>query len=239
MTKNEHALVIGGSSGIGLATAQRLLADGMRVTITGRDKNRLEAAQAGLKGDIATAQFDAADDDQANAFFDKVGAFDHLVLALGSGRGFGPFRDVDLADVRLGFDEKVWPQLHCAQAASRKIRSDGSITFISAVTAQMAMPGTSGIAAANGVLTTVTPVLAIDLKPLRVNAVCPGVIDTPWWGFLPEDQRQAVFADYAGKSTVGRVGTAADVAESIAFLVRDSFVTGLVLICDGGLRLAA
>ncbi len=236
---NDHAVIIGGSSGIGLATARRLLKEKMKVTIAGRDRDRLEKARSELKGDVLALAFDAADAARMGDFFDKVGAFDHLVLAFGSGRGFGPFREIDLAEVRLGFDEKVWPHLHCAQAACRSIRKDGSITFISAVTAQMAMPGTAGLAAANGVLTTVTPLLASELKPLRVNAVCPGVIDTPWWAFLPEDQRQTVFADYAGKTPVGRIGAPDDIAEAIAFLIKDSFMTGHVLICDGGLKLAA
>lgn len=238
-TTKEHAVIIGGSSGIGLATARQLLEAGAKVTITGRDRNRLDAAAESLAGDLSTACCDAADDSQREDFFAALGGFDHLVLALGSGRGAGAFREVDLTEIQLGFAEKVWPHLHCAQTACRTIRQTGSITFIAAVTAQMAMPGTAGLAAANGVLTTLTPLLAAELKPLRVNAVSPGVIDTPWWDFLPEAQRQAVFADYAAKTPVGRVGNAEDVAKAVAFLVADGFMTGHVLVCDGGLRLAA
>lgn len=234
-----HAVIIGGSSGIGLATASRLLDEGMKVTIAGRDPHRLQAARSGLRGDVSAVAFDAADASQTEGFFQDVGAFDHLVLAVGSGRGLGAFRELDLADVRRGFDEKVWPHLRCAQAACRSIRADGSITFVAAVSAQMAMPGTAGLAAANGVLTTVTPVLAAELRPLRVNAVSPGVIDTPWWAFLPTEQRQTAFTGYASRTPAGRVGRPEDVAEAITFLIRDSFVTGHVLICDGGLRLTA
>jgi NAD(P)-dependent dehydrogenase (short-subunit alcohol dehydrogenase family) len=88
-------------------------------------------------------------------------------------------------------------------------------------------------------LTIVTPVLAAELKPLRVNAVTPGVVDTPWWDFVAAEQRQAAFAEYAGKAPVGRIGTPDDIASAIAFLIGNSFVTGHVLTCDGGLRLAA
>jgi len=237
--QNQHAVILGGSSGIGLATARRLLAKGMAVTITGRDAAKLEAARASLGDGVAAVAVDATEAAASAAFFERLGAFDHLVLAFGSGRGLGPFRDLDLAEVRRGFEDKVWPHLACAQSACRSIRQDGSITFISAVSATAGMPGTAGLAAANGVLTTLTPLLAAELKPLRVNAVCPGVIDTPWWGFLPEAQRLAVFADYAGRTPVGRIGAPEDVAQAIAFLVGDSFVTGHVLVCDGGLMLAA
>jgi NAD(P)-dependent dehydrogenase (short-subunit alcohol dehydrogenase family) len=234
----EHAIIIGGTSGIGLATAQRLAGAGMRVTIAGRNKERLAAAAASI-GDIDARPLDAANASEVRTFFTALGAFDHLVLALGSGRGLGQFATLDLDQVRLGFEEKVWPHLSCAQAALPTIRKDGSITFISAVSAQMSAPGSAGLAAANGALAIVTPILAAELKPLRVNAVTPGVVDTPWWNFLSAAEREAAFVDYAGKTPVGRVGASDDVAKAIAFLIGDSFVTGHVLTCDGGLRLAA
>jgi NAD(P)-dependent dehydrogenase (short-subunit alcohol dehydrogenase family) len=236
---SEHAVIIGGTSGIGLATARRLIGQGLKVTIAGRDKDRLAAARDALSGNAEALMLDAADRAQVDAFFKAIGAFDHLVLALGSSRGIGAFATLDLAQVRLGFEEKVWPHLSCAQAALPTIRKDGSITFLSAVSAQMAAPGTVGLAAANGALAIVTPILAAELRPLRVNAVSPGVVDTPWWDFLDAGRRQAAFADYAGKSPVGRVGAPDDIAKAIAFLISDSFVTGHVLTCDGGLRLSA
>jgi NAD(P)-dependent dehydrogenase (short-subunit alcohol dehydrogenase family) len=236
---SEHAVIIGGTSGIGLATAQRLLANGLQVTVAGRGKQRLDAAGETLGGKARALVLDAADPVQVREFFATLGAFDHLVLALGSGRGMGAFATLDLGEVRRGFEEKVWPHLSCAQAALPHLRKDGSIIFVSAVSGQMAAPGTAGLAAANGALAIVTPVLAAELRPQRVNAVSPGVVDTPWWGFLDADQRQGAFADYAKKSLVGRVGAPDDIAKAIAFLIEDSFVTGHVLVCDGGLRLAA
>jgi NAD(P)-dependent dehydrogenase (short-subunit alcohol dehydrogenase family) len=171
---NEHAVIIGGSSGIGLATAQRLLADGLQVTIAGRGKQRLDAAAETLGGKAQALVLDAADPVQVREFFATLGALDHLVLAAGSGRGMGAFATLDLGEVRRGFEEKVWPHLSCAQAALPHLRKDGSITFVSAVSGQMAAPGTAGLAAANGALAIVTPVLAAELRPLRVNAVSPG-----------------------------------------------------------------
>lgn len=237
--RTEHAVIIGGASGIGLATAQRLVGQGMKATIAGRSKDKLAAARQTLGGKAETAALDATDPAQVRDFFERVGAFDHLVLALGGGRGFGPFATLDLGEVLRGFAEKTGAHLSCAQAALPTIRKDGSITFISAVSAEMATPGTAGLAVINGGLTIVTPVLAAELRPLRVNAVTPGVVDTPWWDFVEAEQRKAVFTDYAGKSPVGRIGTSDDIAKAIAFLISDSFVTGHVLTCDGGLRLAA
>lgn len=235
---SQHAVIIGGSSGIGLATAQRLLASGMRVTITGRSEERLAKARQALPG-VASAVMDAAATDTLSETFTRIGAFDHLVLALGSGKGFGPFASVSVTEVRKGFEEKVLTHYAVAQAALPFLRKDGSITFIAAVSAHAASPGTAGIGAQNAAVAMFVPILAAELRPLRVNGVSPGVIDTPWWGFMPSEQRQAVFAEYGGKSPVGRVGQPDDIAQAVAFLIADTFMTGHVIVCDGGLRLVA
>ncbi|MDX8438666.1 SDR family oxidoreductase [Mesorhizobium australafricanum] len=240
MSENiEHCVIIGGSSGIGLATAKRLVGPGMKVTITGRNEEKLKGAWKSLGGTVGKAVFDATKPDEVRNFFDELGPFDHLVLAASGGKGLGPFATLDLADIGSGVDEKIRPQLSCLQSALPSLNKAGSVTFISAVSAQIAAPGVAGIGAINGMLLTVAPILAVELKPLRVNVVAPGVIDTPWWDFLPDDQRQAVFAEYAGKTPVGRIGRAEDVAGAIAFLVSNGFMTGQVLTCDGGLRYAA
>jgi NAD(P)-dependent dehydrogenase (short-subunit alcohol dehydrogenase family) len=231
-----HAVIIGGSSGIGLATAQQLLASGLKVTITGRSKERLDEACRSASG-LEPVVMDAAATNTLNATLSGIGPFDHLVLALGSGKGFGPFTSVSVDDVRKSFEEKVYPHFAVAQAALPFLSKDGSITFVAAVSAHGAMPGTAGIGAANAAVAMFVPILAAELRPLRVNGVSPGVMDTPWWNFLPPEQRAAVFAEYAAKTPVGRVGKPNDIARAIDFLISDTFMTGHVIVCDGGLRL--
>jgi NAD(P)-dependent dehydrogenase (short-subunit alcohol dehydrogenase family) len=236
---SQHIVIVGGSSGIGLATAQHLLGAGERVTITGRDETRLVEARRRLAPEAQITPMDAAAADTLPAAFARIGPFDHLVLALGSRKGFGPFATMGLVEMRQGFEEKVFAHFASAQAALPFLRKDGSITFVSAVSAHAAAPGTSGIGAANAAVAALTPILAAELRPLRVNGVSPGVIDTPWWDFMPDDQKQAVFDEYGAKSPVGRVGRPEDVAQAIAFLIKDTFVTGHMLLCDGGLRLVS
>jgi NAD(P)-dependent dehydrogenase (short-subunit alcohol dehydrogenase family) len=236
---SQHTVIVGGSSGIGLATARHLLASGARVTITGRNENRLAEAGRQLGGQAQTVPMDAAAADALPAQFAQIGRFDHLVLALGSGQGVGPFATVSLASVRLGFEEKVYAHFATAQAALPFLSPTGSLTFVSAVSAQAAVPGTAGIGAANAAVAALVPILAVELKPMRVNGVSPGVIDTPWWDAMPEAQKQAMFNDFAVRTPVGRVGRPEDVAQAIAFLIADDFMTGQTLICDGGLRFTA
>ncbi len=235
---SQHAVIIGGTSGIGLATARRLRELGLEVTIAGRDRARLEAAARSADGAKAL-MLDARDPKALGEAFAGMGRMDHLILVLGGNRGMGPIASLSPEDMRAPFEDKVFPHLACVQAALPVLASAASITLVSAVSAQAAMPGTAALGAANAAIEALVPILAAELKPMRVNAVSPGVIDTPWWDFLPADQKAGAFADFAGRTPVGRIGTADDVAAAIVFLVRDTFVNGQVLVCDGGARLGA
>jgi NAD(P)-dependent dehydrogenase (short-subunit alcohol dehydrogenase family) len=234
----QHVVIIGGTSGIGLAAAQILLREKFKVTISGRDPQRLASAGKKLRNEAGTVAVDAADPAAVAALFGHLGTFDHLVLAFGSNKGLGPFASIEVEEVQLSFSEKVFPQFACAQAAQKFLSAKGSITFLSAVSAFAAMPGAAGIGAANAAIGALVPTLARELQPLRVNAVAPGVIDTPWWDWCPPDQKSALFADFASKTPVGRVGTSEEIGQAIAFLITNGFMTGQTIVCDGGIRLS-
>lgn len=234
---SQHVVIAGGSSGIGLAAATHLLEKGYRVTITGRDAAKLQAAVQSLNGDVTATAMDAADFTGLAKAFEAIGPLDHLVLALGGGNGAGPFATVDLADLRKGFEQKTMAHFACAQACLPHLSKQGSITFVSAVSAQAAMPGTAGLGAINAAIAALAPILAVELKPIRVNCVSPGVVDTPWWDFLSADQKEPTFASFTARTPVGRVGRPQEIAEAIGFLIGNGFTSGHTLICDGGIRL--
>ena len=223
-----RVIVMGGTSGIGLAAAELLTAAGAEVIVTGRDPEKLAA----VKDRVAVAeQVDGTDEEQVAAFLERTGPVDHLVLAFSGGAGaFGPVREVGAAAVLEAFTGKVIGYL----TALRYAQVTGSITLVSAASARAALPGTAVLAAANGAVERMVGPLAVELAPVRVNAVSPGVVDTPWWSFLPEEQRSAQFAAIADQLPTGRVGVAEDVAQAIAYLVGATQVTGTVLPVDGG-----
>jgi NAD(P)-dependent dehydrogenase (short-subunit alcohol dehydrogenase family) len=230
-------VVLGGTSGVGLEVARAAAARGARVVIAGRDRARADAACASLAGQVAAHALDASDRAALDAFFDEVGPVDHLVLTLSGGEGAGEFASLDLRALRRGFEAKFWPQLETVQAALPALAPAASVTFVTAVSARIARPGTTGLAAINGALEAMVGGLARELAPRRVNAVSPGVIDTAWWNQAPAAVRQAVFEEQARTLPVGRVGRPEDVAQSVLFMASNGFTTGSIVECDGGLHL--
>jgi NAD(P)-dependent dehydrogenase (short-subunit alcohol dehydrogenase family) len=234
----QRVVVIGASAGIGEATARAFAADGARVTITGRSKERLDAAAGRIGSGVEVRELDATDGAAVTAFFEGSGTVDHLVLAASPGSvGAGPLASLEPEALRQAFDGKFFAHVTVLRAALPVLRADGSVTLITAVSARSAYPGAAGLAAVNGALEAMVPGLAVELAPLRINAVSPGVIDTHWWHGMPEEQRSAFFASVASASPVGRVGTPGDVAGAVHYLAGAGFVIGTVLECAGGLSL--
>jgi NAD(P)-dependent dehydrogenase (short-subunit alcohol dehydrogenase family) len=226
-----RAVVMGGTSGIGLAIAERLAGDGAEVVVTGRDEGRLAAAKA--RG-LAAEQVDGTATEEVVAFLERAVAVEHLVLAFSPGAvGVGPLAALTEQDLATALT-KLTAYLMVVKHA----RVTGSITMISAASARAGIPGIAGLAAVNGAIERVVSPLAAELAPTRVNAVAPGVVDTAWWSFLSEEQRRAQYAAAAGTLPIGRVGRPEDVAAAVAYLVTADYVTGSILPVDGGFTVA-
>jgi NAD(P)-dependent dehydrogenase (short-subunit alcohol dehydrogenase family) len=232
--ENNRIVVAGGTSGIGRALVDLLAEKKAEITAIGRDPQKLAALGSAWPA-VRVVALDARDHKGVADFFEKAGDLDHLVLALSGSKGGGEFKSLPLDELREGFEQKFWPHLDMLQAALPHLRTGGSVTFITAISATAGLPGTSGLAAMNGALEIMVPILAKELKPLRVNAVSPGVIDTPWWDFLPADIKQGVFADFRRQVLVGRIGRAKEVADTVRFVLENEYINGTVIGCHGGL----
>ncbi|MGC0418788.1 SDR family oxidoreductase [Embleya sp. AB8] len=234
----QRVVVMGGSSGIGEATAALLAADGAEVVITGRDQARLDAAVERIGGKTTGHRLDGTDPVRVAEFFaSSVEPIDHLVLALSGASGSGPIASLDPADLEVGFAGKFWPFVRTLQGALPRLAAHASVTFVTAASARAAFPGTSGLAAINGALQAMVPPLAVELAPIRINAVSPGVIDTPWWDAIPTEARTELFTGISAATPVGRVGHADEVADVIRLFVGNGFMTGTVIDCTGGANL--
>ena len=232
----EKIVIAGGTSGIGLVTA-KLLSHKNNVIILGRDKTKLDNAIYEIEKNVSGKSVDATDRNQLDKAFSEIGLFDHLVIALSGGKGIGMFKDLDLSDLRKGFDGKFFPQLQTAQSALQHINKSGSITFITSISSQSKAMGTAGLGAINGAIEIMIPTLAKELKPLRINAIAPGVVNTTWWDFLSSEKKQETFQKYSDTIPLGRIGEPVDIAKMILSFIDNKYITGQIIAVDGGLSL--
>lgn len=231
-------LIIGGTSGVGLAAAQQFIGRGDTVHIAGRDHLRLDRAlteTVGAQGHV----LDAGDHDAVTALAEQLAPIRRLVITLAGSGGVGPLADLSTDELRSAFEQKYWPAVTALKAALPHLATDASITLVGAITARAAMPGTAGIGSLNAAIEGLVQPLAAELAPIRVNAVSPGYIDTPWWDGMPTADRDAFFAQAAASLPTGRIAGAADIAEAIVLVATNPNITGTVLETDGGAHLTA
>ncbi len=236
MSNADTVMVIGGSSGMGLAVARRCLADGARVVIAGRSPQRLEAASAelGRPPELTAIPADIADRAQLQHLFEQAGTLTHLVITAAD-LPYGPVATLTEDSMMRAVGSKITGPLTAAQLATPRMPAHGSITYTTGIAAYRPMPGGALAAITNGALESMVRALALELAPIRVNAVSPGWVDTPIWDNLAAPEvKQARLAEMAARLPGRRIGRAEDIANTIAFLIGDGFVTGTVLHAEGG-----
>ena len=229
----KKVVVVGGSSGIGLATAELAKSEGADVVIASRNADRLKAAADKLG---ATAiPTDVTSDQSVIDLFRKCGPVDHVVVTAAQLRS-GPFKSVSMEDVRATMESKFWGAWRVARAA--EIRPGGSLTLVSGFLSIRPRPAAAIVGAANGALESLARSLALELAPVRVNAVSPGIIDTPIRASMPEAARRDMLAKAAAALPVGRVGVGEDIARQILTFMTVGFATGSIVYLDGGALIA-
>lgn len=237
MSKEQKIVVIGGSSGMGLASAKRLAQEGAQLVIASRSKEKLKAALLEIEGKAEAKSLDCTDEEAVRSFFEWVGQFDHLVLMAAGLPAWGNFQEIQTAALESAFKTKFWGYFFCAKYAVPYLRANGSILFTIGGAARSAIPGTAGLAAVNGAIMCMAFTLAKELAPIRVNILSPGLVDTPAYNWMSAEEKQAFYKRMGGNLPVGRIGKPDEIAEAVHYLIMNSYTTGAVLDVDGGGRL--
>ena len=230
--QGQRVLVVGRGSGIARAVTLAARDAGAKVIAAGRDKDTLTAAYAGEPA-ISTETVDLTDEASIAALSEQFGSVDHVV-STASARARGRLADLDRDAIRRSFDTKVIGPLMLAKHFAPRMSRDGSLVIFSGVAAAKIAVGTMGVAITNAAADTLARSLALELAPIRVNAISPGVIDTGAWDALGEQAKAAYFADISARNPARRIGTPDDIAQGVLFAMTSTFLTGQTLHIDGG-----
>jgi len=229
----QRVVVVGGSSGMGLGCVEAAAAQGAEVIMVSRNQEKLDAAVAGVSGNVASVAVNIKDEEQVEQFFSNLGSVDHLVITASS-TAMAPFVKMESGVAKNFFDTKFWGAFYCAKYAAPLLAKTGSITFVSGVASRRPMKGLSVAGACNGALESLAKSLALELAPIRVNTVSPGLVDTPLYAKMPEEQRKGMYEATAKMLPAGRVGTSSDIGEFILSVMTNAYITGTTLDIDGG-----
>ena len=231
----QQILVVGGSSGVGFETARRFDRQGARVTIASRSRAKLDAALDKLGSQAASIQLDITDAAAIESSALKAQLWDHIVVSAAD-TPMGNLRDLSLEAASLAMNSKFWGAYRVAKLLS--VRPGGSLTFVAGYLSQRPSKSSALQSAINAALEALGRALALELAPIRVNTVSPGLLDTELWEKLDAGRRADMFDAASKRLPVGRVGKAGDVADGIVFLAGNGYATGTTLFLEGGGRLA-
>jgi len=227
---NQDVLVVGGSSGIGLATAKAFAFAGARVTIASRSAEKLEAALKELGGEAKSQVLDTGDAKAVEQFL-SAHTWNHVVVSAAKTPS-GPVRQLSLDDAHKAMESKFWGAYRVARAA--RIEDGGSLTIVSGFLS--VRPSATSVlqGAINAALESLVRGMALEFSPVRVNAVSPGMIRTPLWHGMDAEKREAMFAAVAEKLPAKRAGEPEDIANAILYAAATPFTTGSTITVDGG-----
>ncbi|MEU1034635.1 SDR family oxidoreductase [Streptomyces mirabilis] len=235
---DQRVLVVGGTSGVGLATAREFVTQGADTVIASRSPQRLDAALAVLGGLTASGggavngqTLDICSEDEVEKFAATAGEFDHVVVSAGE-TPMGRVDALPLADAYAAMDSKFWGAYRIARSV--RVRPSGSLTLLAGYLSQRPGRASALQSAINAALEALVRGLALEYAPLRVNAVSPGLLRTPLWEGMDVTARERMYEAATQRLPVGRVGEAADVAQAVLFVTGNAYATGTTVYVDGG-----
>ncbi|HEX3383680.1 MAG TPA: SDR family oxidoreductase [Mucilaginibacter sp.] len=230
----KRIILLGGTSGFGLATAKAAAKLGANVVVVSSRQQRVDNALTFLPKGSEGYAADLADEKQIEALFKQIGEFDHLVFTAGETLQLSELSSINTEDAKQFFNTRYWGALMAVKYGSRLIHKDGSIVLTNGTIGLRPWKGWAVAASITGAIESLTRALAVELAPVRVNAVCAGMVRTELWGNMTETEREAMYAEVGGKLLTGKVGEAEDIAEAFLFLMKGNYTNGQVVVVDGG-----
>jgi len=236
----KRVVIPGGTSGIGLAVARLALRQGASVVIASNRSETVDRVRADLSafGNVSGQALDVTSEDAIREFFEDVGSFDHLVYTAGEDLPLGPIVSTDIRVARARFDVRYWGAYASVKYGAASIREGGSVVLTSGFSATRPMPRWSSQASIQSAVEGLTRCLALELAPIRVNCVSPGLSRTPRWNAMPADVRQTLYDREEQRIPLHRLGTAEELALAYMYLMENTYATGNVINVDGGAALA-
>lgn len=230
----QGVLVIGGSSGIGRATAELAASLGARVTIASRSEDKLRAAESGIPNAVGRT-VDITSDQSVEALFANAVAWDHVIVTA-SEVEMAAVRQLPMEAARAAVESKFWGFYRVARLAT--VKPGGSLGVVSGFLAKRPAATRALMGAINGALESLVQGLALELKPIRVNAVSPALVQTEMWAGMDAEARGAMFDKMAAHYPAGVVGQPEDIARQLLLLAATPYATGVVVRLDGGASIA-
>lgn len=228
--KGKKALVFGGTSGIGLATVTQLSDLGAEVVAIGRNPEKVTE----LPANTSVKKCDVLDRKALQTLFLECGAIDILVsAATGGDRAIGPFLEMDMEGYQASFS-KLWGYTNVVRFGLEQLSESGAVVLVSGTPARVCRPGQIALSSVGGAVEAFVRGMAKEIKPRRINTVCPGLIDTPMVT-LEGEEREALYKKLTNNNLIPRAGLPHEVAQGIIFAIQNDFVTGTTIDIDGGL----
>ncbi len=232
--KNQRVVILGGTSGLGLATAHAAAADGAEIIIVSSNQDRVNKALATLPENSKGYTADLSKEEEISHLFEKTGTFDHLIFTAGDSLQLNMMENVNIEEARRYFNVRYWGAFTAIKYAAPHISKKGSIVLTSGIVATRPVKGWSLGSSICAAMEGLTRAMAIELAPVRVNIVSPGIIRTNLWAGMPEEDREAMYKHLSETLPVQRIGEAEDIAQTFLYLMHQPFCSGQTLIVDGG-----
>ncbi|WP_288376195.1 SDR family oxidoreductase [uncultured Chryseobacterium sp.] len=232
--ENKKVIILGGSSGLGLATAQAAAADGAEVIIVSSNQQRIDRALATLPENSRGFAVSLDKEENIKTFFSTIGKFDHLVYTAGENISMSMVDDTDIENGKDFFTIRFWGAFAAIKYGRPHINEGGSINLMSGNFGQRPAAGYSLGATICGAMDALTKAMAVELAPVRVNNIAAGIIDTNLWGNLSREDKENFFSHLENTLLLQRVGQPMDVADAFVFLMKQEYMTGQSLVIDGG-----